>query len=108
MCMIIIESFLPNAHQKYLCLNYMQSSQYRFYKSHVPDYLCDKPRSTIVHCLKRKSKALKYTNEDVTMLENQEGIFIGKGSKDKIHTVSFGVEAEDRMPLCTCAMACTV
>ena len=37
------------------------------------------------------------------MLVNQEGIFTVKGSKDKIHTVSFGVEAEDGMPSCTCA-----
>ena len=101
----MIESFLPDAHQKYLCLNYMQSSQYRSYKSHVPDYLHDKPRGTIVHCIERKSKALKYTKEDVTVLDSEEGIFTVKGSKDKVHvhTVSFGVNAEDGMPSCTCA-----
>ena len=103
MCTILIESFLPDAHQKYLCLNYMQSSQYRSYKSYVPDYLHDRPKGTIVHCLERKSKALKYTTEDVKVLDKDDGIFTVKGSKDKIHTVSFGVKAEDGMPSCTCA-----
>ena len=103
MCTILIESFLPDAHQKYLCLNYMQSSQYRSYKSHVPDYLRDRPRSTILHCLERKSKALKYTEEDIKVLDNDHGIFTVKGSKDKTHTVSFGTKAENGMPSCTCA-----
>ena len=103
MCTILIESFLPDAHQKYVCLNYMQSSQYRSYKSHVPDYLRDRPRSTILHCLERKSKALKYGKEDVETLNNDQGIFSVKGSKDKVHRVNFGVETDDGMPSCTCA-----
>ena len=45
MCTILIESFLPDAHQKYVSLNYMH---YRSYKSHVPDYLRDRP-STEIH-----------------------------------------------------------
>ena len=53
----------------------MQLSQYRSYKSHVPDYLHDRPKGTIVHCLERKSKALKYTIEDVKLLDKDDGIF---------------------------------
>lgn len=64
----------------------MQSSQYRSYKSHVPDYLHDRLKGTLVHCLERKSKALKYTKEDITVLHNEDGIFTVKGSKDKIHS----------------------
>ena len=103
MCTILIESFLPDAHQKYMCFNYMQSSQYRSYKSHVPDYLRDRPRSTIVHCLERKSKALKYTEEDINVVDNDQGIFTVKGSKDKTHTLNFGANTGDGMPSCTCA-----
>ena len=99
MCAILIESFLPDAHQKYVCLNCMQSSQYRSYKSHVPDYLRDRPRSTVVHCLERKSKALKYGKEDI---EDKQGIFSVKGSNDKTHRVRFGIESDDGMPSCTC------
>ena len=102
LCTILIESFLPDAHQKYLYLNYTQLGQYRSYKSYIPEYLHDRPRSTIVHCLERKSKALKYTKEDVKPLDNDNGIFTVKGSKDKVHTVSFGANAEDKMPSCTC------
>ena len=99
MCAILIESFLPDAHQKYVCLNCMQSSQYRSYKSHVPDYLRDRPRSTVVHCLERKSKALKYGKEDIEVLDDKQGIF---SVKDKTHRVRFGIESDDGMPSCTC------
>lgn len=102
-CAILIESFLPDAYQKYVCLNYMQSSQYRSYKSHVPDYLRDRPRNTVVHCLERRSKALKYCEEDIEIVDDTQGIFSVKGSKGKTYRVTFGVQADDGMPSCTCA-----
>ena len=100
-CTILIESFLPDAHQKYLCLNYMQSNQYRSYKSHVPDYLHDRPKGVIIHCLERKSKALKYTEEDVQE-HKDDGVFTVRRSKGKMHTVRITANAEDDMPACTC------
>lgn len=93
---LIIEVFLPESYQKYLFLNYKQSSKYRTYNSFVPDYLHDRPKSVISHCLERKSKALKYTIEDITLIDNEIGIFSVKGSSGKDHSVTF---AE---PLCSC------
>ena len=78
-------------------------SQYRSYKSHIPDYLHDRPKNVIVHCLQRRSKALKYTEEDVGVLDKEDGVFKVKGSKGKTHTVKIGVKTEDEMPCCTCA-----
>jgi len=52
---LLVESFLPDTYQKYLFLNYKQSTQYRSYRSIVPDYLHGKPRSVIIHCLERRS-----------------------------------------------------
>ena len=57
---LIVEKFLPDSYQKYLFLNYKQSDMYRTYKSFVPSYLQGRPRSVILHCLERRSKALKY------------------------------------------------
>ena len=37
--------------------NFKMTSSYRQYKSFVPDYLHDRPRSVIKHCLERKSKS---------------------------------------------------
>ncbi len=102
MCTTLIESFLPDAHQKYVCLNYMQSSQYRSYKSSVPEYLRDRPKTTILHCLERKSKALKYVTDDIKVVDSKQGIFTIEGSKNKKHTINFGIENEDGMPSCTC------
>jgi len=98
---LLIETFLPEAHQKYLCMNYMQTGRYRKYKSFVPGYLQDRPRSTIIHCLERKSKALKYSGEDITTVGDQKGTFEVRGSSSKTHKVDFGLHTQ--MPSCTCA-----
>ena len=98
---LIIDKFLPDTYQKYLLLNYKQSPQYRSYKSFIPPFLHGRPRSIIVHCLERRSKSLKYTQEDVTLVSN-EGIFTVKGSKGSKHTVSFGVSDDSTEPSCTC------
>ena len=71
---LIIKTFLPENHQKYLFLNYKQSSQYRSYKDFVPTYLHGRPRSTISHCLERRSKSLKYTSEDVTVIDEKDAL----------------------------------
>ena len=97
---LLIKSYLPEAYQKYLYLNYSQSSEYRTYKSFVPDYLKGRPRSTILHCLHRKAKALKYSSDDVIVVDEQLGIFEVKGSKGKTHIAKFGLQ--DHMPQCTC------
>ena len=93
---LIVETFLPESHQKYLFLNYKQSSQYRQYKSFVPDYLQNRPRSTISHCLERRSKSLKYTIDDVQLNDDENGQFTVKGTSGKCHKVSFAI------PSCTC------
>ena len=93
---LITETFLPESHQKYLFLNYKQSSQYRSYKDFVPEYLHGRPRSTISHCLERRSKSLKYTDGDVQVVDDDLGTFTVKGTSGKNHEVSFA------SPSCTC------
>ena len=93
---LIVEVFLPESYQKYLFLNYKQSGQYRTYNSIVPDYLHDRPKTIISHCLQRRSKALKYTIEDVTPIDDKRGIFSVKGTSGKDHNVTF------TLPSCSC------
>ena len=75
---LIVEAFLPETYQKYLFLNYKQSAQYRSYKSFVPEFLHGRPRSVIMHCLERRSKSLKYTQDDVCIISDDEGTFTVK------------------------------
>ena len=93
---IIVETFLPESHQKYLFMNYKQSSQYRQYKSFVPVYLHDRPRSTISHCLERRLKSLKYTSDDIQLDDDENGLFTLKGTSGKSHKIAFAT------PSCTC------
>ena len=88
--------FLPDSHQKYLFLNYKQSSQYRSYKNFVPAYLHGRPRSTISHCLERRSKSLQYTDDDLQIVDEDIGKFTVTGTSGKKHEVLFA------NPSCTC------
>ena len=99
---LIIDSFLPETYQKYLFLNYKQSSQYRSYKSFVPEFLHGRPRPVIIHSLERRSKSLKYTADDVCMVSNDEGTFTVKGSNSLDYRLSFGTNSTDTTPSCTC------
>ena len=94
---LIVESFLPDTYQKYLFLNYKQSTQYRSYRSIVPEYLHGKPRSVIIHCLERRSKSLKYIQGDVHIINDDEGTFTVTSSSGEDYKVSF-----TSTPSCTC------
>ena len=99
---LLVEVFLPETYQKYLFLNYKQSSEYRSYNSFIPDFLHNRPRSIIIHCMERRSKSLKYIKEDVCISNNNDGEFSVKGSNDSIHTVSFGIKSDQTSPSCSC------
>ena len=93
---LIVEVFLPESYQKYLFLNYKQSSQYRTYNAFVRDYLHGRPKAVISHCLERRSKAMKYTTEEITVLDDKNGIFSVRGTSGKDHSVTFA------LPSCSC------
>ena len=99
---LLLESFFPDSHRKYLYMNFSQTSQYRCYKDIVPEYLRDRPRSTIIHCLERKSRALKFSTDDIQEIDLVHGIFTVVGSKGTAHTVSFSDLSSDGMPSCSC------
>ena len=68
----------------------------------MPDYSCGRPRSTILHCLERKTKALKYSLSDTNAIDLGNGRFTVKGTKNKTHTIDFGSTNAEHMPSCTC------
>lgn len=98
---VLVEAFLPDSYQKYLFLNYKQSSSYRSYKDFVPEYLHGRPRTTILHCLDRKANSCKYTNSDLEVVDSDKGIFTVNGSGDSKYTIDFGADKD--MPSCGCA-----
>ena len=58
---LLVEDYSPTAYQKYLQQNYKQTSMYRTYNDFVPDYLRDRPRNIILHCLDRIARSQKLT-----------------------------------------------
>ena len=96
---VLVESVLPDMHQKYVVQNLKASEWYRQYKSFVPNFLRGRPHSLIIHCLERQACAKKF-DEDNVRCNPESGTFtILKHSKGS-HTVNFGVDGSE--PSCTC------
>ena len=96
---LLVHEFLPDMHKKYLFENFKMTSNYRPYKDFVPNYLHDRPRSVIKHCLERKSNGQKYAKEDVSCIDNTNGTFQIKGTGNT-HSIDFGKHSLE--PSCTC------
>ena len=58
----------------------------RKYKSIVPEYLQDRPQSTILHCLEKKSKSCKYTIDEVSPTDMVQGIFEIRKSENNLYS----------------------
>ena len=99
---LLVEDYLPTAYQKYLMQNYKQTSTYRTYNDFVPNYLRDRPRNIILHCLERTAKSNKFTAGDITDSDLEKGIFEVVNSSGAKYRVSFGNDNPDSMPSCTC------
>ena len=82
---LLLLEYLPDMHKKYLFENFKMTSNYRQYKDFVPNYLHDRPRSVIKHCLERKSNGQKYAKEDVSCIDNTNGTFQVKGTGNTQH-----------------------
>lgn len=99
---ILVEDYLPTAYQKYLLQNYKQMSTYRTYNDFVPEFLRDRPKNTILHCLERMARSNKFIASDIVEINQEKGIFeVTKTSGGK-HRVSFGNDNPESMPSCTC------
>ena len=97
---IIVDKYLPSVKYKYLLQTYQQLSQYRQYKSCIPPYLHDRPRSVILHCLERRTSSTKFSAQSLRVIDNDNGTFeIDKTSGGK-QTVDFGLK--DNTPSCSC------
>ena len=93
---LLLDEVLPDMNQKYLFENYQMSSNYRTYNSSiVPDFLQDKPRELILHCLQRRQKSRKFSKGDIQIIDNDNGVFVVKSTKQ--YQVDFG-----REPSCAC------
>lgn len=75
------------------------TSDYRQYKNFVPNYLHNRPRSVIRHCLERKTNGQKYAQEDISCTDDSNGTFHVKGT-NKTHAIDFGKSSSS--PSCTC------
>ena len=95
---LLVEDYLPTAYQKYLLQNHKQTSMYRTYNDFVPDYLRDRPRNIILHCLDRMERSQKLTASNIIDNDQEKGIFEIMKSSGAKYRVIFGNDNPDSMP----------
>lgn len=99
---LLVEDYLPECRKTYLFNNYKQSNMYRSYKDIVPEYLQDRPRNIILHCLDRQATSMQYKEEDIVDVDADCGVF--KVIKDNKYerTVDFGYRSTTSVLSCNC------
>lgn len=99
---LLVEDFLPECRKTYLFNNYKQSGVYRTYRDIVPEYLRDRPRNVILHCLDRQATSMKFNEEDIEDVDTTNGEFkvIGNSTRERI--INFGYKSANSMPSCSC------
>ena len=68
----------------------------------MPDYLRDRPRNILLHCLDRIARSQKLTASNIIDKDQEKGIFEITKSSGAKYRISFGNDNPDSMPSCTC------
>ncbi|CAM4428082.1 unnamed protein product [Leuciscus chuanchicus] len=87
--------FIPEQLLSYAKLNYMYSSEHKVYSANVPEFLWDRPRTFVQHCLKNLEAACCYTSQQVQ--EQSKGLYKVQ-SEQSCEWYSVDLGDKDRFP----------
>ena len=95
---MLVESFIPDSHRRYLEKNLKFSDAYGRYNSRIPTYLHNRPPQFVKHCLDSRFAAGEFTEADVSSVNFLKGQFSVKSAANvnKKELVDFSY------PSCTC------
>ena len=95
---MLVESFIPDSHRRYLEKNLKFSDAYGRYNSRIPTYLHNRPPQFVKHCLDSRFAAGEFTEADISSVNFQKGQFSVKSAANvnKKELVDFSY------PSCTC------
>ncbi|XP_042577852.1 uncharacterized protein LOC109053871 [Cyprinus carpio] len=96
---MIITEFIPEQLLSYAKLNYTYSSEHKVYSADVPEFLWDRPRSFVQHCLKSIEAAAHYTSQNLQ--EQSKGVYKVQ-SEQSCDWYSVDLGDKDRFPSCEC------
>jgi len=103
MLTILIEEFLPSNYERYCDENLKCNSWYRAYASNVPEYLRNKPRDLVKHCMLKIEEAKHYDKTGITVVGEKRFkmlSFESESRQRKVYSIFFG--DENTMPSCSC------
>ena len=82
-------------------MNVQYSSSYKAYNKVLPDFLWNRPRDIVTHCMGRISAAEEIQRDDITVVDDVLGMFEVAGQSQKnSYKLQFGDETS--MPCCAC------
>ena len=70
---MLVESFIPDSHRRYLEKNLKFSDAYGRYNSRIPTYLHNRPPQFVKHCLDSRFAAGEFTEADISSVNFQKG-----------------------------------
>lgn len=87
---------------RYLEKNVQYSSMYRQYSHSIPQFLVDRPRHLVNHCMERLDAAQSIPASDITVVDSLLGEFKVKSQME--HNVVYSIKFDDQssMPNCEC------
>ena len=87
---------------RYVEMNVKCSDRYRKYNATIPDFLVNKPRILVAHCIERTCSAQDIKPNQVICTDNTLGQFTIKSQsqENQWYTLKFG--DADTMPQCDC------
>ena len=98
----VTQEFVPDMLGSYIQSNYTSSEQYRLYSPDVPEYLRNRPKDFVIHCMKRLHAAQKdFKDGDVHQVSDQ--VFEVK-SQDPTRNIWYNcfLGSDTQLPFCEC------
>uniref|UniRef100_A0A8W8IS37 SWIM-type domain-containing protein n=1 Tax=Magallana gigas TaxID=29159 RepID=A0A8W8IS37_MAGGI len=95
---VLISNYLPESHKRYIQYNIQSLGEYKKYSAHIPEFLHNRPKFFLEHCMKRIPPKCPYL--PVTAITSlPSGEFRVPSSDGKNFYI---LDLERRMPSCSC------
>jgi len=101
LCLLLQQSFLPDAINRYTINNVKFSSEFKLYDQSIPLYLHNRPQWFVKHCMQRlHSAANGFKKEDIQQQNEVSFLVKAQGSEELWYQVLLSNDSQ--FPTCEC------
>ncbi|CAH3018889.1 unnamed protein product, partial [Porites evermanni] len=102
MLTVLIEDFLPDNYSRYVEKNVRFSSLYQKYNQNIPQFLVNRLRHLVVHCMERWEVAKNIPKSHITIIDDVTGEFKVKSQLEQTARYNLQFGDPSSMPKCEC------